>query len=369
MTAKGLIVHEWIERIGGAERVVDAFAALRPEADLFCLWNDHPERYRDGRVHESRLARTPLRGRKAASLPVMPAVWRHDIARLGTFDWALVSSHLFAHHARVPGVAPERQFTYAHTPARFLWTPELDERGQSAAVRAVAPFFRGMDRRNAAGLQNLAVVSEFVRERVARTWGVDSVVIAPPVDVERVRRAVREVDALAAHDRHVLESMPDGFVLSASRFVAYKRIDVAIAAGEASGRPVVIAGSGPDEARLRALAVESPADVRIVIAPSDQLLACLLERASVFVFPAVEDFGIIPVEAMAVGTPVLVADTGGTRETVTERAGVRLPDFGPSTLRAAVDTAARLDPDHCRADADLFAPARFDAEVSAWMSL
>ena len=98
----GLIAHEWIEEVGGAERVLDSFVDMYPEADVYCLWNEAPQRYAQGKVLESPLARTPLRGRKALSLPLMPFVWR-DMPR-GEYDWMLVSSHLFAHHARTSSV-------------------------------------------------------------------------------------------------------------------------------------------------------------------------------------------------------------------------------------------------------------------------
>ncbi|WNY33457.1 hypothetical protein Q9Q99_15595 [Curtobacterium flaccumfaciens] len=117
------------EAVGGAERVLDAMADEYPDADLFGLWNDAPGRYPGRRVIESALAPTPLRGRKALAVPFLPALWSHGLRDLGLYDWALVSSHLFAHQARVPGVDPERQFTYVHTPARYLWNPELDARG------------------------------------------------------------------------------------------------------------------------------------------------------------------------------------------------------------------------------------------------
>ncbi|WIB15954.1 glycosyltransferase [Curtobacterium sp. MCPF17_050] len=368
MSGNGIIVHEWIERVGGAERVVDEFADLHPDADILTLWNDHPQRYGPDRVHETVLARLPERGRKVVSLPAMSAVWRTAPKRLGQRDWALVSSHLFAHHVRVPGVAPERLFVYAHTPARYIWESGLDDRGRSLPVRACAPFFRWLDRRNGATLQRLAVPSAFVRRRVERTWGVEAEVIHPPVDLARVRNGARRSADLDPREQNVLASLPQDFVLAASRFVPYKRIDVAITAGVATGRPVVIAGCGPDEGRLRALAAGSGAEVRFVIAPSDDLLACLLDRAAVFVFPAVEDFGIVPIEALAVGTPVVVADQGGTRESVSARSGIRIPDHEPSTLRDAVARAVRLDPATCRRDAEFFDSARFRSEITAWMA-
>lgn len=367
MDGNGIIVHEWIERIGGAERVVDEFAGLHPDADVLTLWNDHPDRYAPGRVHETVLARLPHRGRKVLALPAMSPVWRTAPRLLGRRDWALVSSHLFAHHVRVPGVDLDRLFVYAHTPARYIWESGLDERGRSVPVRACAPFFRWLDRRNGGRLRRLAVPSAFVRERVGRAWGADAEVIHPPVDVARIRAGAGRSATLDDRERAVLTSMPEDFLLAASRFVPYKRIDVAIAAGAATGRAVVVAGHGPDEGRLRALAAASRAEVRFVIAPSDDLLACLLDRAAVFVFPAVEDFGIVPIEALAVGTPVVVADRGGTRESVSDRSGVRVPDHDASTLRDAVERAVRLDPADCRRDAEWFDSARFRREVTGWM--
>lgn len=367
MRGTGLIVHEWIERIGGAERVVDEFARMHPDADILTLWDGHPERYGVGRVHQTRLAALPPRGRKIVALPAMPVIWRTAARRLGQRDWALVSSHLFAHHVRVPGVAPDQLFVYAHTPARYIWEPRLDDRGQSLPARVASPFFRWVDHRSGSSLRRVAVPSAFVQERVARTWGVEAEVIHPPVDITRVRTGAAQADLLDEDEARFLDALPEGFLLAASRFVPYKRIDVAITAGAATGRPVVIAGRGPDESRLRALAAASGADVRFAIAPSDRLLACLLARASAFVFPAVEDFGIVPIEALAVGTPVVVGDRGGTRESVTDDSGVRIPDHDPSSLRDAVERATALDPAACRRAAEAFGCARFRHEVRTWM--
>jgi glycosyltransferase involved in cell wall biosynthesis len=366
MTGHGLLVHEWIERIGGAERVLDEFAGMYPDADVLALWNDDPGRYGD-RVHESLLAATALRRHKAAALPIMPAVWSRAARSLGEHDWALVSSHLFAHHVVVPGVAPERQFTYVHTPARYLWTPELDHRGRSLPVRVAAPPLRRLDRRRAQRLRNVAVNSAFVQERVRRTWGVESTVIHPPVDVTRVRRAVSSPELLSDSERSVLDGLPDGFVLGASRFVPYKELETVIAAGAAAGRPVVLAGCGPDEPRLRAVADLASVDVTFVIAPSDAMLAHLLERAAVFAFPGVEDFGIVPVEAMALGTPVIASVHGGARDTVGALTGVHLSSTDRDELREAVDRAVLLDPEDCRSAADGFASERFRREVRSWM--
>lgn len=367
---RGLLVHEWIEAVGGAERVLDAMADEYPDADLFGLWNDAPGRYPGRRVIESAVARTPLRGRKALAVPVLPALWSHGLRHLGPYDWALVSSHLFAHQARVPGVDPEQQFTYVHTPARYLWNPELDARGSSTAVRLAGPFLRAVDRRRASGLRNVAANSRFVQQRIRDSWGVDAVVIHPPVGVERLTAVDDWASALDDCERTLLESLPEGFVLGASRFVPYKRLDVVIDAGRASGRPVVLAGDGPDLERLQDLAEASGADVRVVVRPSDALLAAMLQRAAVYVFPPVEDFGIMPVEAMALGTPVVVNTIGGACDSVEPgRSGIVVDDFADATLRSAVDQAVELVAADCRERAEAFSTARFQREVAAWTGI
>ncbi|WP_053387316.1 glycosyltransferase [Leucobacter japonicus] len=363
----GLIAHEWIEQVGGAEKVLDAFADTFADADMFCLWNDAPQRY-SRPVHESFLARTPLRGRKALAMPLMPKVW-NSLSNDG-YDWLLISSHLFAHQAQVPGLDPNRKFVYTHTPARYLWEPELDARGASPAVRAASPMFRALDARAAREHRNVAANSDFVRARIARTWGVDATVIHPPVDIDRLQRVADWRDELDEFEAEFMATITEPYLLGASRFVPYKQLDTVITAGAATGMPVVIAGNGPDEDRLRAHAASLGAEVRFVISPSDALLAALMQHAAVYIFPAVEDFGIMPVEAMALGTPVIVNAAGGASESMLEgHTGVALSEFTPAALTTAVHWASGMNTEVCRARAREFSTTRFQGEIRSWMSL
>lgn len=365
----GLIAHEWIERVGGAERVLDSFADMYPSADLFCLWNDAPERFPGRRVAESALSRTPLRRNKALAMPAMPFVWRRMRGRV-EYDWALVSSHLFAHHAKISTVPAERKFVYVHTPARYIWSPDLDQRGRSPLVRAAAPLFKPLDVRRARANVNIAANSNFVRTRIQDSWGTDATVTHPPVDVARLQATTDWRSRLNGSEQRILDALPAEYVLGASRFVSYKRLDLVIEAGRASNTPVVIAGSGPEEHRLRARAQQSGVPTQFVRAPSDALLAALMQRASVYVFPAIEDFGIMPVEAMALGTPVVINAIGGTSESVVDGVtGVAVRDFDDrSLLRQAVEEAAGLNSDAARAHARTFDTARFEEAIRAWMS-
>lgn len=362
----GIIANEWMESVGGGERVIDALAARFPDAPIFTPWDDLLDRYGPGRVTQSWLARTPLRGRKAVSIPFLLEWWR-TLPPVDA-DWILACSHLFAHHARMR--RPERdvpKFVYTHSPARYIWEPEIDQRGEGLLTRTVAAPLQAIDRRRAREPERIAANSRFIAERIERWWDRESTVIYPPVDLSVLPGTDDELngDELAA-----LESLPRDFVLGASRFVPYKRLDVAIAAGVAVGLPVVLAGDGPDRERLVGIAAERSGGVTFVPRPSDALLRALYRRAAVFVFAPIEDFGIMPVEAMAAGTPVVGNAIGGTSETVEDgTTGSLLRSTDPAELRRAVESALAMDPAACRRRAQLFDGADFGDRVARWMDV
>jgi len=366
----GLIVHEWLEKAGGAENVVDAVAQLFPEAPIACLWNDAPLRYDAGRVKESALARGPFRGRKALALPTMPVVW-NSFSSEPDPDWVFVSSHLFAHHAdfgtRRRGVP---KFVYVHTPARYIWVPELDKRGGSLAVRSAASLLRPVDRRAAQRNQNVAANSEYVRARIAQSWNMDARVLYPPVETTEISAVEVWRTQLVHEDEVLLETLPSDFILGASRFVSYKDLDLVIAAGQAIDVPVVICGAGPQEAELRAVASAASVPVHFVISPSTALLRHLFQTAVAYIFPPVEDFGIMPVEAMAAGARVLVNHVGGASESVEDGiSGVHIDPNDTTQLADAIDRAARLQKTNIRTRASCFGRETFERSLLDWMEL
>lgn len=361
----GLIVHEWFEQYGGAEKVVEELASVFPDAAIACLWDDFPERFAGRPVIESWLARTPLRRHKSRALPFMLPTWR-SLRVPETPDWMLCSSHLFAHHAKVAGVHRDvPKYVYAYTPARYIWNPELDQRGNSPLARLASKPLQAVDRARAQEATSIACVSNFVRARVREAWQRDCEVIHPPVDVEYFASS-REYE-LSAAEIGVLESLPETYVLGASRFIPYKRLDLVIAFGAANDLPVVLAGGGPEEARLRALADAVPVPVRFVKRPSRALLRELYARTSAFVFPPVEDFGIMPVEANAAGAPVVAGRIGGSAETVADGvSGVLLDHFSPAEMRAAADSLPSIEPADCRRQAAKFERSVFRDSVARW---
>jgi glycosyltransferase involved in cell wall biosynthesis len=296
-----------------------------------------------------------------------PSTWRH--LQASDAEWILCSSHLFALHARFGGAARDApKFVYTHTPARYIWTPELDMRGDVRLARAVSRPLQDFDRKRAQEAHSIAVNSAFVGERVARVWGRESTVIYPAVSVADF--ASNSEQLLAAKEEEILNWLPDTFILGASRFVPYKRLDVAIEAGVAADVAVVIAGDGPDEERLRTQASQHPGRVTFINQPSSAMLNQLYRRALVLVFPAIEDFGIMPVEAMAAGTPVIANIFGSAAESVVDGiTGSLSEEFDSGSLRTAVSLVSTVDAAACISRAWEFDTKVFDRRIHDWIGV
>ena len=360
----GVIVHEWVERWGGAERVLEAMTQAFPDAEVRVLWSDEPT-HLGLNVTESWLARTPLRHHKALALPAMLPTWRLPLG--GDPDWVLVSSHLFAHHVRTP--AATKKFVYTHTPARYIWEPDRDRRGSNPLVRAASAVLKPIDRRRAGEATAIAVNSTFTGDRVRKAWDQPSTVIYPPVDTEFLTTIEDWRSPLSDSEQRLFDSLKRPYLLGASRFVKYKQLEKVIEAGVATGLPVVIAGSGPSETRLRAIADELGADVTFVIAPSDEMIRALYSNAVAYVFPAAEDFGIMPVEAMACGTPVIGSNVGGVHESVTLVGGGVTADLEHDTdWSDLLQRATALDPAEFRPRTLEFSRTRFIEQLQGWVA-
>lgn len=360
-----LLAHEWLAKTGGSENVFEQIRLALPSARSVCLWNDDPTRFAG--VAETWLARSPLRGKKAASLPFMDAAWRR--VDLDDVDRVVVSSHAFAHH--LASRAARRgldSYCYVHSPARYLWVPDLDARGQHLSARLARSPLRRFDRARADSQVSYAANSRFVAQRIADAWHVPARVIYPPVDVVGVLRD-RDGDTLSSAEQDEVGHLPEGYVLGASRFVPYKRVEAAIGVGEALARPVVLVGEGPEESRIRQVAELSTVPVTFLGRVSDALLRVLYARASIFVFLAVEDFGIMPVEAMAAGTPVLVNREGGAAESVEILGGGLTvdPDSRAELLKAA-ESALSLDMTLVATRADDFSEESFRSRLQGWVA-
>jgi glycosyltransferase involved in cell wall biosynthesis len=357
-----LLAHEWIAEVGGSENVFEQMRLAVQHDRAACLWNDDPVRFVG--LEETWLARSPFRGRKIPAMPFMGSAWKR--VDLSGVDRVVVSSHAFAHHlasrAAIQGIPA---FAYVHSPARYVWVPDLDERGNSAVARLGRSYFRHWDRRHISPEVSFAANSRFVAQRMVDTWGVKARVIYPPVDIARIQS-----DDADDTKQSTKAALPSEFVLGASRLVGYKNLDAAIRAGEILRMPVVIAGTGPDEARLREVAGRSTVPVEFVGRVSDSLLVELYRRASLFVYMAVEDFGIMPVEAMACATPVLVNEIGGASESVAVAMGGLATKWERSDFAdpGAVEKAIDVDMAPAVSTVNAFSVEAFRTNFNRWLS-
>lgn len=353
-TRRVAVLNEWFENAGGAEQVLLAVRAALPGADTYVLWSDRDLAAHPG-ITESWLARTPLRGRKALSLPLMPLVWRTQTRQ--RYDVVLTLSHSLNHTARFPVNPGGVHLAYVHTPARYVWLPEIDPRrtglGQRAAVRAV----KGVELRSNRHVTSYAANSQAVRRRIEQFWHRSARVIHPPCRTSFFGAATT---AQRDQDRD--------YLLGFGRWVAYKRYDFMIEVAARAGVPLVIAGGGPEEARLRRLAEASGADVRFEVNPTDERLRHLAWGARAVLSPGHEDFGIVAVEAQACGTPVIGLRGGGLLDTVIDgHTGHLLDDLDVGRFADRVRCLQHVDRTAIRANADRFSEQAFRRRITAWV--
>jgi glycosyltransferase involved in cell wall biosynthesis len=353
------IVHERFTEFAGSERVVAAMLARWPEATVLAPIVDRtvlPPELAKADVRDTWLARgyrTP--GRYAHLLPLLPLAFRH--LDLDGFDLVVTSHHAFANRVAPPPGVPV--VSYTHTPARWMWDPrflraEIGGVLGRTGLRAFAATQRGPDRRAARRARGIVANSRCVARRIREWWGRESVVVHPPVDTGFFTPA-----AVPRED----------FFLLAGRLVPYKRPTVAVRAAREAGMPLVVAGDG--RARDAVAAAAGPG-IELVGAVDDDALRDLYRRCRALVFPGEEDFGIVPVEAQACGTPVVAAALGGVRDSVIDGVtGVLYPSDGSDdegdaarlsqVLRAFDPT--RFDADRLRAHAAGFGTDRFVDEI------
>jgi glycosyltransferase involved in cell wall biosynthesis len=295
------LVHDYLLVMRGAERTFAAMADCFPGAPIYTLLYDSSAigaRFAGHPVTASRLQRIGVQQRGFRKLlPLFPpAVERLPVGRHGL---VLSSSSAFAHGVR-PG--PEAvHVCYCHTPFRYAWHER--DRTLAEAPRPLRPLVRGSlarvrswDRAAAARVTRFIANSRATRERIRRSWGRDAAVVHPPVDVDRFRVGT-----------------PEDFLLLVGELVPHKRAEIALEAARRAGQRLVVVGSGPDAARLRARYGQTASFLGRL--PDDRL-ADLYSRARAVVVPAIEEFGIVAVEAQAAGRPVVAAAAGGALETV-----------------------------------------------------
>ena len=354
---KVAIVHYWLLGMRGGEKVVEAIREMYPDADVFTHVHD-PARVSAQlrqRVRTTFISKLP-RARRFYQwyTPLMPLA----LEQLDLSGYDLVIS---SEAGPAKGVIPAPgavHVCYCHSPMRYIWDMRHEYlRGAGLLKRMAASlaghYLRMWDVQSAARVDEFAANSQFVRGRIRRYYGRDSVVIHPPVDVERFGRSAERED----------------FHLLAGQLVQYKRPDIAVDAFVKSGKRLVVIGEGEALGGLRRRAANAP-NITFLGWQPDAVLEDHLARCRALVFPGVEDFGILPVEAMAAGTPVIAYRAGGALETIVDGVtGGLFDEQSADSLLAALDAASRrsFDAAAIRAHAEQFSKQRFIAGFGAFI--
>lgn len=328
------LVHDWLTGMRGGEKCLEVLCELYPRAPIHTLLAIPDKLSGTIRAHEIRTSF--LQSMPAAEtryrhyLPLFPcAIERFDMKE---FDLVVSSSHAVAKGVRIKEGA--LHISYVHTPMRYVWdmfdqyfSKEQVGSVQRAAIKVVAAWLRRWDVASNARVHHFIANSQYVRERIRRCYGREAAVIHPPVDTSRFTVSTRD----------------DGYYLVLSALVPYKRVDLAVRACNEMGVPLRVVGGGPDLERLRAMAGPT---VRFEGAVDDDAIVEAYANCSALLFPGEEDFGIVPVEAMASGKPVIAYRKGGAMETVAEGlSGTFFDEQTPASLIAALRNFRSADYD------------------------
>ena len=333
------LVHDWLTGMRGGEKCLEVLCELFPDAPIYTLIHVKGAMsplIESRTIHTSFLQRFPFLERKYRMyLPLFPfAIEAFDFS---AYDLLLSTSHCVAKGAKPRNGA--LHCCYCFTPMRYVYEmyDEYFGKGQAGiatrvAMKIAAPLLRAWDKKTANRVHHFVAISEHVRQRIQRHYGRDAEIIFPPVDTEKFLASRKD----------------EGYYLIVSALVPYKKVDLAVKAFNKIGKRLVVVGKGPDEEKLHQL---SNPNVEFVGWKSDDDLASLYAGCTALVFPGEEDFGIVPLEAMASGKAVIAYGKGGALETVQDGlSGVFFYEQTVEALENAVSKAERMhfDPEIIR---------------------
>lgn len=362
------ILHDWLDSYGGAEKQIEQLAIMYPGADLYTVFD----------------LRGDFRPIDLSSLNIHTS-WLNDLPKVKSYYRSLlllaaraIEQFDVTHHDIVMSVssalskgaitrAGQTHIAYVNSPARYAWdlhAEHIDAIGgmmgplKRAIAREMFHRFRNWDMRTPQSIDLFLGNSNYVSERIWKTYRRRAYTLYPPVDTEAfVPSGVRK----------------DDYFVCASRLVPYKRMDlIAEAFSRMPDKKLVIIGSGPELERVKAKAGQN---VEVLGYQPFDVMREHFQRAKALVFAAQEDFGIVPVEAQACGTPVIALDRGGTAETIRPLGQCDRPTGVAFTNQTAADIQQAVekfdahidafDPSECRKNALRFSNERFRAEVGA----
>lgn len=355
-------VHEYLINFGGGEQVLKALLEIWPDAPVFTLIYDEAGNCKDiiqsTQVVGSFLNKLPFSKQKHRSyLPLMPlAIEQFD---LSGFDVVISASHAIS-----KGVitGPDQlHIGYIHTPIRYAWDMQFEylakaklDRGlKGLLARSLLHYLRIWDMRTVAGVDHYIANSQFIARRIKKLYKRDATVIYPPVELNRFNLVKEKQD----------------FYVTVSRLVPYKKVDLIVRAfNQLPNKKLIVIGDGPE---LKALEKIAGGNIALLGYQSNQVIEETLQQAKAFIYAAQEDFGIVPVEAQACGTPVIAYGKGGALETVIPgETGWFFEEQTEASLLEAINKFERspaLDPVVIRNNAKRFTKERFIQEMKTFV--
>ena len=355
------LIHDWLTGMRGGEKVLEVICELFPNAPLYTLL--HTKGAMSGRIEgmdirTSFMQSLPMIHKKYRQyLPLMPAA-------VESFDFSDYDLLLSTSSAVAKGARPAKgalHICYCHSPMRYIWDQYDDYFGAGraglltrAAMRAVVPYLRRWDVRTSGRVTHFIANSHNVAERILRLYGRTADVLHAPVDTEQFP----------------LSKSTQGYFLIVSALVPYKKVELAILVFNESGKKLIIIGKGPEQKALQFMARRN---IEFLGWQSGEALAKYYAGCTALIFPGVEDFGIVPLEAMACGKPVIAFAKGGALETVIghgrNSTGIFFSEQSTESLRDALELFEnrRFDPNAIREHARTFDCAEFKKKLHSFI--
>ena len=347
------LVHDWLIHMRGGERVLEAIAEIFPGATIYTLFSNR--KFRSPSLQKMKIKNSPLhylpgiRSYYRWLLPLFPFLAK--TLRIKDADLVISSSHCMAKAVPIPKDAIH--ICYCHSPMRYLWGfEEIYFEGFPKWIRAILePIFswlRNWDVETSRGVHHFFCNSENIRQRIQTIYKRDARVIHPPVDAK-------------FFSRDSLSKSGEPYYLVVSALTPYKRDDLVIDAFQGFNRKLIIAGDGPLRKRYEQMIKTD--NIQMIGKASDEQLRQLYTQARALIFPQLEDFGIIPLEAQACGTPVIAFARGGALETV--KHGIFFEDQTSEAIRKGVLEFENrsFDPEVLRSDVLQFDKPAFKNKI------
>ncbi len=355
------IIHDWFDKPGGAERVVKNLLEIYPNADIFSIVDFFSDEDRQKYLYDKRAETTfiqhlPFAKKKfRAYFPILP--FAIESLNLSGYDIVISSSHAFAKGViTYPG---QKHICYCYTPMRYIWDMQRDyfnDHSIKGLKRVYLSYIfhkmRVWDRSNSTSVDRFISISSLISQRISKYYGRESTIIFPPVDTDRFK----------------CHTQKDDYYFTASRLVPYKKIRLIAETFAKNGKKLLIAGDGPDRDEIKK---RVGGNTVMLGAISDEEIVDLMQRAKAFIFASFEDFGIVPVESMACGTPVIAYGKGGALDTIEDGVnGVLFDEQSVESLQSAIDRfeSMHFDSKKVSASAKRFSEERFKEEMKRLIS-